>query len=211
MSKRSGTCTVSTKGVLALFGLAYYFFARPQLRKWGTRLGETQRRLPGDEHIPHPNFETTHAVNIDAPPEAVWPWIAQMGRGVTGYYGLDIVKNQGIPSVNFLRQDLPQPQVGQQMDGGFQILDIQPGRQLVFGGFNLKLPLGSSQDVTYAYVLERRRDGSTRLLVRRRAYCYGALGPLYNLVLEMMHFAFMFQQLDRLKAYGEKQAHLARR
>lgn len=205
MSEQRKACV---RSLLILAGGVYYFFARPQLRKWGTRLGESQRRLPGDEHIPHPNFETTHAINIDAPPEAVWPWIAQMGRGLTGYYGLDIVKNQGIPSVNFLRQDIEPPQAGQAMDGGFHILDVQPGRHLVFGGFNLALPLGASQDVTYVYLLERRRDGSTRLLVRRRGYGYGVLGLVFNLALELVHFLFMFQQLARLKEYGEKQAHL---
>jgi len=208
LGKGKVTCRVSARNLVVVALGAYYFFARPQLRKWGTRLGEAQRRLPGDEHIPHPNFETTHAVNIDAPPEAIWPWIAQMGRALTGYYGLDVLKNQGIPSVNFLRQDLEPPQVGQSMDGGFQILAVEPGRLLVFGGFNLSLPLRHHQDVTYAYLLERRRDGSTRLLVRRRGYGYGPLASLFNLGLELLYFAFMFQQLARLKAYGEKHAHL---
>lgn len=211
MNKTHTTCRLPARHLLALTFGVYYFFARPQLRKWGTRLGEAQRRLPGDEHIPHPNFETTHAINIDAPPQAVWPWLAQMGRNLTGYYGLDILKNQGVPSVNFLRQDVEPPQVGQSLDGGFQILDVQPGRHLVFGGFNLALPLRHSQDVTYTYLLECRRDGSTRLLVRRRGYCYGVLGPVFNLGLEIVHFVFVAQQLARLKAYGEQQAHLAAR
>jgi len=205
LSRRRISCAarrcVSFVGLL----LSYYFFLRPQLRKWGTRLGESQRRLPGDEIIPNPTFETTHAVNIDAPPEAVWPWIAQMGRGLTGYYALDLLLNQGVPSVDFLRQDLAAPAVDQAMDGGFRILNVVPGRMLLFGGFNLKLPLGAAQDVTYLYLLERRRDGRTRLLVRRRGYCYSALGMVCTLLLEIVHFAFIFPQLKRLKAYSEAQ------
>jgi hypothetical protein len=37
--------------------------------------------LPGDELVPHPMVEWTRALTIDAPPEAVWPWLAQMGYG----------------------------------------------------------------------------------------------------------------------------------
>jgi len=205
LSRQKTCCVVQRRVLFTALPLIYYFFLRPQLRKWGTRLGESQRRLPGDEIIPSPTFETTHAVNIDAPPEAVWPWIAQMGRELTGYYALDLLMNQGVPSVDFLRQDLSAPAVDQAMDGGFRILGVTPGRMLLFGGFNLKLPLGAAQDVTYLYLLERRRDGRTRLLVRRRGYCYSALAMVCTLALEIVHFAFIFPQLRRLKAYSESQ------
>ena len=95
--------------------LAYVFFLRPQMLKWGTHLGESQRRLPGDQLVPKPNFQMTHAVNIDAPPQAVWPWLAQMGRERTGFYGLDMWTNQGIPSVTFVRQDIDPPAVDMAM------------------------------------------------------------------------------------------------
>ena len=86
--------------------------------------------MPGDELIPQPNHQTTHAVNIDAPPEALWPWIAQMGRERTGYYNLDAIDNHGIPSVNFIRQDVRAPEVGMEMDGGFQIMELETNRPL---------------------------------------------------------------------------------
>lgn len=205
LSRRRNSCAAKRRLAFGGLLLIYYFFLRPQLRKWGTRLGESQRRLPGDEIIPSPTFETTHAVNIDAPPEAVWPWIAQMGRELTGFYALDLLMNQGVPSVDFLRQDLAAPEVDQAMDGGFRILNVEPNRVLLFGGFALKLPLGAAHDVTYLYLLERRQDGRTRLLVRRRGLCYSALGRLCTLKLEIVHFAFIFPQLRRLKAYSEAQ------
>lgn len=187
---------------------AYALFLRPQMLKWGTRLGESQRLLPGDELIPEPNFQMTHAQNIDAPPEAVWPWIAQMGRERTGYYGLDLMTNQGIPSVTFLRKDIPDPEVDMLMDGGFRIITLEENRKLIFGGFSLERTLGVVQDVTALYLLERRRDGSTRVLVRRRMFSYGALGVVYNLAYEPLYFLFVQQQLDQLKTYAESMAHL---
>jgi hypothetical protein len=193
--------------ILTAIGL-YYLFLRPQMRKWGTRLGESQRRLPGDELIPKPNFSMTHAVNIDAPPEAVWPWIAQMGRERTGYYGLDLLANQGIPSVTFIRQDLPAPEVGMNMDGGYRIIEMEPNRAFLFGGFSLQQPPGVTRDLTALYLLERRNDGSTRLLIRQRGFSYGMLGPLFNAVYEIVYFFGSRQQIDILKRYAENMGHL---
>ncbi len=188
--------------------LVYYFFLRPQMRKWGTRLGESQRRLPGDDIVPKPNVQMTHAVNIDAPPEAVWPWLAQMGRERTGYYGLDLITNQGIPSVNFVRQDMPVPEVEMAMDGGFRIMELEPNRQLLFGGYDLQRLPGVTQEVSTLYLLERRQDSSTRLLIRQRAFTYGMLSLAFNLIYEMLYFAFVIEQRQRIKQLAESMQHL---
>lgn len=192
----------------AFSALGYYFMLRPQLLKWGTKLGESQRRLPGDEIIPHPNFQATHAINIDAPPTAVWPWIAQMGRERTGYYGMDLLNNQGVPSVTFVRKDIADPAVGMEMDGGYHIMEVEPQRLLLFGGFNLKKPPITTVDTTSLYLLETRRDGSTRLIARRRAFSYGTLAVVYNLVYEALYFLMIQQQFARLKEYAESMQHL---
>jgi preprotein translocase subunit YajC len=208
LSTKNSTPTFIQALLLAAGGAVYYLFLRPQMRKWGTRLGESQRRLPGDEIVPEPNFQMTHAVNIDAPLEAVWAWIAQMGRERTGYYSLDVLSNRGIPSVGFIRQDIPVPQPGMKMDGGFDILEVEPARKLLFGASNLQRLPGVVSDITALYLLERRRDGSTRLLVRRREFSHGTLGIIYNLIYEIIYFAFAVQQLRRLKRHAESMAHL---
>ena len=189
-------------------GAGYYFFVRPQLLKAGTRLGESQRRLPGDDLIAEPNFQMTRAMDIDAPPEAVWPWIAQMGRERSGFYGLDNLSNQGIPSIAYLRQDLPVPQPGMALDEGYRIFDLEPNRFLLYGSFDLPTPIGSPAERTTLIQLERRRDGGTRLLVRTRGYTYGALGPLYNLVQEVVDFFDTTAQLDNIRQRAETMAYL---
>jgi hypothetical protein len=187
---------------------SYYLFLRPQMLKWGTRLGESQRRLPGDELIPKPNVQMTHAANIDAPPEALWPWIAQMGRERSGYYGLDILTNQSIPSVAFIRQDMPAPEKDTALDGGYHIIDVIPCRQLLIGGFSIQRLPGVVQDVSSLYLLERRRDGSTRLLVRHRVFSYGLPGALFNVFYEMVYFMFASQQIEQLKQHAQSVRHL---
>src|SRR5688500_20401961 len=59
---------------------------------------DKRRLLPGDAMISDPIFTSTHAITINAPPEQVWPWIAQMGAGRAGWYSWDAIDNGGTPS-----------------------------------------------------------------------------------------------------------------
>jgi uncharacterized protein YndB with AHSA1/START domain len=59
---------------------------------------ERHRPLPADGLVPHPLFTSTHAITIDAPPEHVWRWLAQMGAGRAGWYSWDAIDNGGTPS-----------------------------------------------------------------------------------------------------------------
>ncbi len=205
---RRGSAPLLRSGLPVILGAGYYFFLRPQMLKAGTRLGESLRRLPGDDVVAAPNFQATRAVNIDAPPEAVWPWIAQLGRERSGFYGMDELNNQGIPSVAYLRQDLAAPAPGMAMDDGYRILDVQPNRLLLFGGFDLSTPMGNVIERTTLFLLERRQDGSTRLLVRTRGYTYGILGPVYNLFYEVFDFLNGMTQLQNIRQRAETMAHL---
>jgi hypothetical protein len=56
---------------------------------------EKRRPLPVDTLVPEPIFASTHAITIDAPPERVWPWIAQMGACRAGWYSWDRIDNGG--------------------------------------------------------------------------------------------------------------------
>ncbi len=193
---------------LMVFGLGYYFFLRPQMLKAGTLLGESQRRLHGDDIIVSPNLQSTRAIDIDAPPEAVWPWIAQMGRDRSGYYGLDNFTNNGIPSVAYLRQDMPTPSVGMALDGGYRILDVEANRMLLYGAFDNPTIFGEPMELTTLLLLERKRDGGTRLLIRTRGYMYGLLGKLYNLAYEIVDYFHATAQLKSIKQRAETMQHL---
>ncbi|MBN1284235.1 MAG: hypothetical protein JXB47_02450 [Anaerolineae bacterium] len=193
---------ILTGGILTT---AYLFFARPQMLKWGTRLGESQRRLPGDDIIPEVNFRATRAIDIDAPPAVVWPWLAQMGRDRTGWYALDALLNKGIPSATYIRSDLPPPQVGMKTDAGYEIFRLEPGRLLIFAGFAMPLGPGMLCDRTLTYLLERHKGGErTRLLARTRSYAYGLAGLVYTrLVVEGVEFWKVYRQLSNLRALAE--------
>ena len=71
--------------------------ASPVLRRVynraGATPGEVVSSLPGDALVKAPKLGYTRAVTIDAPPNRVWPWIAQMGQGRGGFYSFDTLEN----------------------------------------------------------------------------------------------------------------------
>ena len=83
--------------LVALIGLlgAVYGVIRPSLLHWGATAAEIGRTMPEDGIVPHPAFDATRAITIGARPEAVWPWLAQMGYGRAGFYGYDLIENPG--------------------------------------------------------------------------------------------------------------------
>jgi hypothetical protein len=92
------------------------------------------------------------------------------------------------------------------MDGGYHILDLELNRYLLYGSFDLPTPIGSAAERTTLILLERRRDGGTRLLLRTRGYTYGTLGPLYNLVYEVIDFFNTTAQLENIRQRAETMA-----
>ena len=58
--------------------------------------------LPGDDLLPDAGAQVTHEVTVDAPPERIWPWLAQMGRGRAGFYSIDLLDNGGARSAREL-------------------------------------------------------------------------------------------------------------
>jgi len=74
---------------LLLAGVGSYLVVRRLGTRGGATDDEVNATLPGDEVIPHPMLETTHAIDIGAPPSTVWKWLVQAGHrgaGRAGWY-----------------------------------------------------------------------------------------------------------------------------
>lgn len=68
-----------------------------ELRRWASRWGATPEECvatwPGDELSPRATEVTTRAVSIDAPAEAVWGWVVQVGQDRAGFYSYTWLEN----------------------------------------------------------------------------------------------------------------------
>jgi hypothetical protein len=64
--------------------LVYFGFLRDWHLHWGATPQEAGGEVAGDELMPDPDIVATRAMEIGAPPSAVWPWLVQMGPGRGG-------------------------------------------------------------------------------------------------------------------------------
>ena len=194
-------------------------------RTWGIDPVEAAMSLPGDDLVPSPTAIDTRGITIDAPPEAVWPWLLQMGYGRAGWYSYDRMDMRG-KSADRIVPAWQQLEVGDVVpnspDGGFAVRLVDPGRALVlFSDTTLvagqaaavtapdrpDLPAGlaasgailrqTPQDfaASWTFALKPLDGGQTRLIERFRVR-FGTGGSAFRVVSPMMGFG-VFVMLQR--------------
>jgi hypothetical protein len=152
--------------LVAVFAGLYETIIRRRLLTWGAAGEEADTRLPGDELLPDADGISTRAIEIEAPPRAVWPWIAQMGpapRG--GAYAYDWIENLlglDMHSVDHVLPEFQHPQVGDTIDLGanqMSLKRIDPEQCLAWGS--------DDGNWVWSFVLRPAKRG-TRLISRNR-------------------------------------------
>lgn len=124
--------------------------------RWGVSASETSRSYPCDDFVDSPVLQAWRGVNVEAPPAAVWAWVAQIRLAP---YSYDWIDNRGRSSPRELA-GLPEPQVGDRFTtaGGRElgrIVAVDQGRQLT----------GTIMGAFMSYVLVPDQ-GTTRLLLK---------------------------------------------
>jgi hypothetical protein len=191
--------------------------ARPWMDAWGSSAGERARPLAGDELVPDAE-QQTHAITIEAAPEAVWPWLVQIGQGRAGFYSHDrlerlvgaAIRNaeeihpewQHLAVGDLVRTYRPMPRFEPL---GWIVGAIEPARLLVVH----EPQRGGVINSSWAFVLER--DGKrTRLLSRWRFRRRGAAHAAFKwLVFDPAHFIMETGVLHGLKARAERRVSTA--
>jgi hypothetical protein len=149
---------------------------RKRLR-WGTVGTEATDPLPGDEFVPEPKWSYTLGVAVDASPEAVWPWIAQIGQGRGGFYTYQTLENMvgcRITNATEILPDLQHPEVGGDIylhptAPPLRIEIVDPPNALVLFGSPADTGAGEGWGMsTWQFVVNPGPDGGSRLLTRGR-------------------------------------------
>src|SRR4051794_28221890 len=125
--------------------------------RWGVTESEIARSYPCDEFITAPVLQAWRAVSVEAPVEAVWPWVAQVRLAP---YSYDCIDNAGRRSPREL-VGLPEPRVGEAFTtaGGRElgsIVSVDLYRQLT----------GTIMGAFMSYVLAPGSRDRTRLLLK---------------------------------------------
>jgi hypothetical protein len=153
-------------GVAGMLCVLYAILLRRRVLTWGATEAEAEAVLPGDELLEEAGGVSTRAISIDAPPAAVWPWLAQMGpapRG--GAYTYDWIENLlglNMHSADEVLPDFQHPAVGDAIGLGPNLMRlerVEPEQALTWRS--------TDGNWVWAFVL-RKQDGGTRLISRNR-------------------------------------------
>ena len=156
-------------GIAAAISLevATYPLWRRRCLTWGATREEAAGPLPGDDLLEKPAIMSTRAVTVNAAPEAIWPWLVQMGPGRGGAYTYDWIQRMFDLDMHSADEILPAFQdlhVGDSWQLGrrgpvLRVAALDPQRSLV-------LRSDDGQWV-WAFALVPT-DGGTRLISRNR-------------------------------------------
>lgn len=79
-------------GAALMLGALVTPFLRRRRATWGAR-NAARPAFPGDDLVHQARWEWLHAVEIDAPADDVWPWVAQIGADRAGFYSYEVLEN----------------------------------------------------------------------------------------------------------------------
>lgn len=144
---------------------------------WGATPAETAMALPGDALLERPQVVWTHARTIQAPPQEVWPWIAQIGDARGGFYSFTFIEDRvgaltGEPSyqVNYENSNeiVPawqNPAPGEEIIAGIlKLADVRPGEYMLADSM-----IPDTFGWTWVWQVQPAADGQqTRLITRMR-------------------------------------------
>jgi hypothetical protein len=173
------TLAAAAGAAAALGPIGYLLFFRRWCLTWGAREEEVSAKLPGDELLADAGLVTTRAVFIDAPPEAIWPWLAQMGSGRGGAYSYDWIENLLGLNMHSASEILPEYQ------------DVKVGDELLLGsgGPSMRVEVADSpralvfrsSDRNWVWIFALVPDGESTRLISRNRISTKAISPVGRL------------------------------
>jgi hypothetical protein len=200
------------RGLAAVAVASPLFVFAPLYRRWHMRWGATYDEvagaMPGDQLVSEPSFNATRAITIDAPPEAVWPWLMQIGYGRAGWYSYDLFDNAARPSAERILPEYQDPKIGDWVPmaskvnetTAFKIKAFEPNRWMLW----------AKPHSTWAWKLVPLEGGRTRLVTRvkdRYAWRDSPGNALVSLILmEFGDFSMMRKLFLNVKRRAERLA-----
>jgi hypothetical protein len=187
------------------------FLTAPFYRGWHLRWGatppEVTERLPGDGLVQGAQFIATRAITIDAPPEAVWPWLVQVGCLRAGWYSNDLLDNLARPSARAIVSDLQHLEVGQWVpmaptpseSTAFKVHSFEANRWMLW----------SKPDSTWAWRLSPVHGNRTRLITRvyaSRDWRHPLAAFVAVVLMEFGDFAMCRRMMRGIKSRAESLA-----
>jgi hypothetical protein len=181
---RRGLATAGiASGIAVGIVLADRRILRPLEQTWNATDAEVEGDLPGDDLTPEPTAQKTRAITIDATPDAVWPWLLQLGADRGGFYSYDWLEDLfglGIHSASEIVPAWQDLDVGDLVyanrarTGGWLVVQAARPEVLVMKVADVgeRQPIrrdeGPGWEFQWTFALRPVDGGRTRLIVRER-------------------------------------------
>jgi hypothetical protein len=156
----------------------------PMLRRyrshWGLDPTDAAATWPGDELVPDARWQWTHGIEIDAPPDEVWPWVAQIGQEKAGFYSYEALENLvgcEVRGASEVRPEWTELKLGDALRlhpkmPPLRVEALEPGRFFaVHSGSKAE-----GVEVSWLFLVEPRPDARSRLVSRFRSWYADGLG-----------------------------------
>jgi hypothetical protein len=173
---------LGTAGVLVYAGPV-----RRWMRSWGARPGQATATEP------------VHAIEVDAPPEAVWPWLAQIGQDRGGFYSYEWLENLAgcrMRNADRIHPEWQHREVGEKVMlhplNGLPVSRFEPGREIALEGWG-------------SFAVEPL-NGRSMVVCRGDAHRSLPYAVYYTLFVELPHFLMERRMLLGMKERAERPA-----
>jgi len=194
---------------LATLTILYFAWIREYQMNWGASAADASRYMAGDELIIDPHLNATRAIEIEAPPEKIWPWIVQMGYNRGGFYGFDKLDNGGFPSAEVVLPEWQDVAVGDSIPITehkgtiyylLEVVEMEPGTSMLW--VFIATPWSGA---TWSWGLYPIDDNRTKLVSRlRHTYPIETVqGKLIWGLLDVMEIFMMRTTLRGIKRRAE--------
>jgi hypothetical protein len=192
--------------------VSYTYIVRPWFLYWGAAEADRTRPLDGDDAWLGGVVTGTRAIDIDAPPEKVWPWLVQLGQDRAGFYSYSWLENLAFASIHNTYEVRPEWRERQVKDivpsvrrgyffgllkekegyTGWKVSVAEPNRVLTLKNWG-------------SFVLEPRGANGTRFLARSKAEpLAGPAGRLLAFwLLDPVHFIMEKTMMSEIKRLAE--------
>jgi len=162
--------------------------------------------MAGDRLLFDPTFSYTMAIDVNAPPEDIWPWLVQLGYQRGGLYSYDwldrVFGYLDRPSATRILPEFQHIAVGDEIPLGrgpnWPVAAVEPCRALVLDMRNI-----GGFDWVWQFGLYRIDQERTRLVSRSRVRPHTASARVFTHVVEPAGFLMTRRMLLGLKQRAE--------
>lgn len=188
-------------GVLTVVAVLVGIVYQPAISQWGSTQEERARTMVGDSLVADADTVWTRSITIAAAPEAVWPWLVQIGVDRGGFYNYDWAEQllfdpvHNATTIHEEWQHLAVGDVIHPMPGSdWRVVVVDPNRALV-----LDNPEVAPTDWTWSTELHRLDGDRTRLVTRIR----GHKGSFFSYALDVPDLILFPRLLTGIKQRAE--------